>query len=346
MFILVLHKQQGFGIPQKLSMQFAFNAAGNGSVTGSTVELGKWIATVSRTAWHRISYPLQALARRRNCRGTIVCLPDRADTQPPRNPPQNHSTPSPDPKNNILLLPKANWQSRLVKDHGSALRSDASDRLRYLLCRENSTPDIRKMNALLRMPNVLLEIGCGDAEASRQIALKNPGIGVIATDLYDWSHQPSSGSGYGKIARAWRERQLSAQTDSPANLVILRAEADMLRCLPVGAIDTILMINPEPRVGKSFLDLLQGESLNVRIKRGPNQIVILPYSRELGVLACGGCSFEHDADWSRGLGFILGSGLGFRRSASVYWGVDLSRISAYTGNSTQRDIYVCGQPPA
>ena len=62
------------------------------------------------------------------------------------------------------------------------------------------------------------------------------------------------------------------------------------------------------------------------------------------VLACGGCSFEHDADWSRGLGFILGSGLGFQRGASVYWGVDLCRISAYTGNSTQRDIYVCGQP--
>ena len=26
----------------------------------------------------------------------------------------------------------------------------------------------------------MLEIGCGDAEASRQLALKNPGIGVIA----------------------------------------------------------------------------------------------------------------------------------------------------------------------
>jgi hypothetical protein len=196
------------------------------------------------------------------------------------------------------------------------------------------------------MPQVLLEIGCGDGGAALQIARKNPDIGVIATDLYDWSHQPSSGTGYGKIARAWRERQLSAQTDSPANLVILRAEADLLRCLPVGAIDTILMVNPEPRVGKSFLDLIEGESLGVRIKQGPNQIVILPYSRELGVTACGGFSFEHDADWSRGLGFILGSGLGFRRGASVYWGVDLSRISAYTGNSTQRDIYVCGQPPA
>jgi hypothetical protein len=324
-------------------MQFAFNAAGNGSVTGSTVELGKWIATVSRTAWRRISYPFQALARRRNCRGTLLYLPDSNDAPLSCNAPQKHRRSSPAPEN-VLLLSKANWQSRLVNDHGHTARSDASDRLRYLLCRENSTPDIRKLNSLLRMPQVLLEIGCGDGEAARRIALKNPGIGVIATDLYDWSHQPSNGSGYGKIARAWRARQLSTQTDSPANLVVLRAEADFLRCLPVGAVDTILMINPEPRVGKSFLDLLQGESLNLRIKQGPNQIVILPYSRELGVAACGGCSFEHDRDWSKGLGFILGSGLGFRRSASVYWGVDLSRISAYTGNSTQRDIYVCGQP--
>ncbi|MEE4112914.1 MAG: hypothetical protein V2I40_08885, partial [Desulfobacteraceae bacterium] len=78
-------------------------------------------------------------------------------------------------------------QSIAVNDHGHPTHSDASDRLRYLLCRENSTPDIRKLNSLLRMPQVLLEIGCGDGEAARQIALKNPGIGVIATDLYDWS---------------------------------------------------------------------------------------------------------------------------------------------------------------
>lgn len=307
--------------------------------------MGKRIATVSQAIWRRIRQPFQTDVRQRNSSGTVVRFRNRPATPPFHQSGKDHSTSLPLPRN-ILARSKAFLRSSAVNDHGHLTRSDASDRLRYLLCRQNSTPDIRKMNALLRMPQVLLEIGCGDAEASRQIALKNPGIGVIATDLYDWSHQPSSGSGYGKIAQAWRERQLSAQTDSPANLVILRAEADLLRCLPVGAIDTILMVNPEPRVGKFFLDLLQGESLGVRIKQGPNQIVILPYSREIGVTACGGCSFEHDADWSRGLGFILGSGLGFRRGASVYWGVDLSRISAYTGNSTQRDIYVCGQPPS
>jgi hypothetical protein len=177
------------------------------------------------------------------------------------------------------------------------------------------------------------------------IALKNPGIGVIATDLYDWSSPPSNGSGYGKIARDWRRRQLPAQTDAPANLVILRAEASLLRCLPLGTIDTVFLIYPEPCVGKAFLDLLKKESLSLKIKKGPTQIVILPYSRELGLLACGGCSFEHDPDWSRGLGFILGSGLGFKRGTSIHWGVDLSRISDYTGNSTQRGIYVYGDQP-
>jgi len=227
--------------------------------------------------------------------------------------------------------------------HRSTANPDSSDRLSYLLDRENCSHDIKKLNDLLQMPQVLLEIGCGNAEAAREIALKNQGIGVIATDLYDWSHQQSDGSYYGQIAREWRERQLSAQTDTPANLVILRAEADLLCCLPVRAIDTIYLINPEPLVGKSFLDLLQGESLSLRIKKGPIQIVILPYSRELGVAACGGCSFDHDPDWSRGLGFMMDSGLRFARGAPIQWGVDLSQISAYTGNSTQRGIYICGE---
>lgn len=195
------------------------------------------------------------------------------------------------------------------------------------------------------MPQVLLEIGCGNAEAALQIALMNPGTGVIATDLYDWSQPSSAGSHYGKIARGWRGRQLSAQTDTPANLVILRAEADLLHCLPIEALDSIFLIHPEPCVGKSFLDLIQEESLWLKIKQGPRQIVILPYSRELGVAACGGCSFDHDPDWSRGLGFIIGSGLQFRRAAAIQWGVDLSQISDYTGNSTQRGIYVYGKPP-
>jgi len=98
-------------------------------------------------------------------------------------------------------------------------------------------------------------------------------------------------------------------------------------------------------VGQAFVRLLQEEAIASKLKPGPNQIVILPYSRELGVMASGGFSFEHDPDWSRGLGYILGSGLSFRRGLPVQWGVDLLQVSAYTGNSTQRDIFIYGDTP-
>jgi hypothetical protein len=215
----------------------------------------------------------------------------------------------------------------------------------YLVERENCADDILKMNTLLMMPHVLLEIGCGNAEAARQIALMNPGTGVIATDLYDWSHQLSTGPCYGRVAAEWRRRGLPIQTDTPSNLVVLRADAALLHFLPERSIDTVVLINPEPEVGKSFLNLLQVEDLSMKIKKSPLQIVILPYSRELGVMACGGCGFEHDPDWFRGLGFIMGSGLLFKRAAPLLWGIDLGRLSPYSGNSTQGDIYVYGEPP-
>jgi len=232
-----------------------------------------------------------------------------------------------------------------VCDHEGARRPDPSELFRYLSRRQNHIDDIRKVNDILRMPQVLLEIGCGSGEAARLIALGNPDMGVIATDLYDGSDMPANGSYYGKIARQWCERRLAAQQDAPPNLVLLRAEADLLRCLPVAVLDTILLVNPEPSVGQAFIQLLQEEDVAAKIKSGPNQIVILPYSRELGVMACGGCSFEHDPDWSRGLGYILGSGLAFRRGLPVQWGVDLLQVSAYTGNSTQREIFIYGDTP-
>ena len=170
-------------------------------------------------------------------------------------------------------------------------------------------------------------------------------MGIIGTDLYDCGGDSANGSYYGKIARLWCARQLPAQQDAPPNLVFLRTEADLLRCLPEAALDSILLINPEPLVGQAFVQLLQEEGIAAKIKPGPNQIVILPYSRELGLMASGGFSFEHDPDWSRGLGYIMGSGLAFRKGLPVQWGVDLLRVSAYTGNSTQRDIFIYGDIP-
>jgi len=306
--------------------------------------LGNWISTISQKAWHRISPPFQSAETRRHGHEIVTHLPALPDSPQALEPIRNSCAPSLIFQKIVPLL-DAVPQPVIAIDQVCSAYLNSSDQMCYLLGRKNCTDDIIRLNAILRMPHVLLEIGCGNAEAAQQIALKNPGIGVIATDRYDWSDQPSNGSGYEKIAREWRARHLPAQTDMPANLVILRAEASFLRCLPLRAIDTILLLNPEPCVGKAFLDLLRSESLSLRIKQGPTQIVILPYSRELGLAACGGFSFEHDPDWSRGLGFILGSGLEFKLGASMHWGVDLSHISAYTGNSTQRDIYVCGDQP-
>lgn len=279
-----------------------------------------WVSTTCQKVWRRITHPLQKSANLKDGRPTSTPIAVRADLR---------QAPGPCPN---FLVPPTVANSR-----------DASDRRDYLLERENSRHDIDKLSDLLEMPQVLLEIGCGNAEAARKIALKNPAMGVIATDIYDWSHEPNSGSSYGQIAQEWRARRLPAQVDTLANLVILKAETDLLFGLPTHAIDTVILINPEPQAGRAILDLLQGEYLSMRLKQGTRQIVILPYSREMGVMTCGGCEFEHDSDWSRGLGFIMGSGLRFRRGASIQWGVDLSRISAYTGNSTQRDIYIHGQ---
>lgn len=300
-----------------------------------------WIPDIARMAWCRASRPLRARARRLN--GGELQDPGRCGSPIPLPPGPDHRTPGPCPVQ-AGLPPDSSPPPLVVGDLLSAGNPDAYDLKRYLLERQNPPDDIRQLHRLLQMPRVLLEIGCGSAEAARLIALKNPDMGVIASDRYDWGHDSGDTSYYGKIARRWRARRLPAQQDSPANLVILRAEAELLRHLPLQAIDTILLINPEPSVGKAFIELLGQDALCQRIKQGPTRLVILPYSRELGVMACGGCSFEHDPDWSRGLGYLMGSGLPFKRGLPVQWGVDLSRISAYSGNSTQRDLYIHGDP--
>ena len=297
---------------------------------------------MGRKAWSWVKYRLPVM------RGQVKTAP--AGPEPHREvPPSGRSRGTPqDPsccRSTIAVAPDLCPRPVAICDHEGVHRPDPADLFRYLNRRENHIDDIRRTNDILRMPRVLLEIGCGSGEAARLIARENPEMGVIATDLYDFTCEPANGSYYGKIARQWCARELPSQKEVPPNLVVLRAEADLLRCLPDAVLDTILLINPEPLVGKAFIQFLQEEGVAAKIKPGPNQIVILPYSRELGVMACGGCSFEHDPDWSRGLGYILGSGLAFRRGLPVQWGIDLPRVSAYSGNSTQRDIFIYGDTP-
>jgi hypothetical protein len=302
--------------------------------------LEKWVSTTCRKVWRRVRHLLPTIIDRRDGGG----ISGRAGPPPS---PGHHRKHSEDPpfSHTIPALPAPGSLPTVVCDHSRNVSPDAPCLLCYLQGRQNCAKDIEKLNDILQMPQVLLEIGCGSADAASQIAMKNPGIGVIATDLYAGSGQPSGGSGYGKIAHAWRDQCLPAQVDTPANLVVLRAEACLLRCLPARAIDTVFLLNPEPSVGKSFLTLIQEDAVLSKIKQGLMQIVILPFSRELGLAACGGFSFDHDPDWSRGLGFIMGSGLRFRRETSIHWGLDLSLISAYTKNSTQRGVYAWGEPP-
>ena len=232
-----------------------------------------------------------------------------------------------------------------VENSGDAIFDDMP-MTAYLIDRGNPRENLQKLWGLLKKaPKLLLEIGCGTGEAALAIALKNPSLGVIATDLYDGAHESSSHSHYARVARAWRDGLLPAQQSIPDNLVILRAEMDWLGFLPDGSIDTVLLLNPEPCVGKTFLEMLQGQSLIRKTKPGGKRVVIMPYSRELGVMTCGGCEFEHDPDWSRGLGFILGSGLPFQRGEPVQWGVNLASVSSYTRSSTQKDLFVYDDTP-
>ncbi len=212
----------------------------------------------------------------------------------------------------------------------------------YLRAAENAAEDCGRLARLLSMPRILLEIGCGDGRVARQIALKNPDLAVIATDAYEWDGPADGGSQYRRVALAWCGRQLAVQQEMPANLVLLRAQVEILPYLPAACLDHLLLIHPEPQTARSILDRLAQENFYRALKAGARQIVVVPFCREMGVFACGGFEFEHDADWSRGLGVLTASRFVFTRAERVQWGVDLPRTSLYTGGSTQTDVFVAG----
>jgi hypothetical protein len=59
-------------------------------------------------------------------------------------------------------------------------------------------------------------------------------------------------------------------------------------------------------------------------------------------MACGGLEFDHQADWSKGLGYLFESEFEFLKADRFHWNVDLARVSPYTKNSTQTDVYCAG----
>lgn len=212
----------------------------------------------------------------------------------------------------------------------------------YLAGQGNFPEEIRRFAAIIHMDHTILEIGCGSCEIAWEIATKNPDTGVIATDNYDLNSPPDSGSHYRKVAQAWKDRLLQVQTQPLDNLIVLRAEADILRFLPEGVIDSVLLVNPEQRVGKSVMELLSDPSVYRKIKPGRRQIVVKPFSREMGIYSCGGYEFYRSDDFSRGLGFLKESPFMFKRDKSIQWSVDLSNASPYSKNSTQTGVYTYG----
>jgi hypothetical protein len=214
-----------------------------------------------------------------------------------------------------------------------------------LMALENPHENIGKLGAILQLSNIILEIGCGDGKLAWEIARNNPDIGVIATDQYDWTIPARHGSYYQKTALVWKDRHLESQQDSLENFVLLRADITLLSHLPEACINTILLVNPEPKVGRAIMETLTDPVIFRKIRSGEKQIVILPFSREMGVSCCGGNEFYHDKDWSRGLGFMMVSGFDFRKGEPVQWHVDLAKFSPYSRNSTQKDVYVFGCRP-
>ena len=214
----------------------------------------------------------------------------------------------------------------------------------YLMIQKNSPDDIAKLKNMLQMDKIILEIGCGGGGIAREIAQKNPDIGVIATDQYDWAVPARHASNYQKTALAWKERRLETQSGSQDNFALLRADLDILCHFPESCVDTILLINSEPKVGQAFMESLRDPAMYRKIKPGEKQIVLLPFSKEMGVGCCGGYEFDHSEDWSPGLGFMMASGFDFHRGEPVQWHVNLVKSSPYSANSTQKDVYIFKSP--
>jgi len=209
----------------------------------------------------------------------------------------------------------------------------------YLRARGNPEDEIDRCLQISARARLILEIGCGDGEVARRIAMRNPHVGILATDIYDASSERTSH--YGRVARKWELRQLEAQKQPLSNLVLLRAEGDVLDRLPDASLDSALLIHPEPSVAADFFAGIACRGLKTRFKPGTDALVVKPFSREIGVMACGGFEFDHGNDWSQGLGFLIESPFVFQSSPPVHWSVDLSRSSLYARNSTQNQVFVC-----
>jgi hypothetical protein len=69
---------------------------------------------------------------------------------------------------------------------------------------------------------------------------------------------------------------------------------------------TVLLLNPEPTVCEAFLKFISEDSWYQKIKPGPNQILVVPFSREMRESTCGGFECAYSEDRPGELKFLKG----------------------------------------
>ncbi|MDP8264788.1 MAG: hypothetical protein P9M12_04840 [Candidatus Aceula lacicola] len=160
------------------------------------------------------------------------------------------------------------------------------DKLEYvLLSFDNTKEEIGKVYNLVNESKkngkkLLLEFGGGDAEAVRAIAELNQkkDIVSITTDQYaiDKERAPRL---YLDNAEEFEKRRLPAQTQGLENLVVARAEADILLYLPDNSLDYILLVNPNSIAVESLVAVIKNFDVMKKFKKGA-KIIIKTSSRE------------------------------------------------------------------
>lgn len=147
----------------------------------------------------------------------------------------------------------------------------------YLQSNRNDALQIYTARNLLRQSAqegrpVLLEIGAGNTEVAVQIARQNPGMNVIATDI--WQTDPTDSlKEYVADAVAFEEGTLPAQTEGLPNLAAVRAQADLIGHLPDGSLDYILLVNPSR--GAIYELIVMVREFNLADKLRPGGQIIL-----------------------------------------------------------------------
>ncbi|PIW65771.1 MAG: hypothetical protein COW12_00085, partial [Candidatus Omnitrophica bacterium CG12_big_fil_rev_8_21_14_0_65_45_16] len=152
---------------------------------------------------------------------------------------------------------------------------------RWLRENENSPAMIDRVSGFFRADKpVLLEIGSGSTAHIAAMARRHPEINFIATDAWVLNPEISGASpSYHRYWEAWHAGQLQAQIDSKTldNLVVLKIDAEqLLTSLPDHSVHQLLLVNPEPSVLNTVLDLILNQGYSKKLAPGW-EIILKPF---------------------------------------------------------------------